>query len=312
MVEPDFTEDKVIFWCPGDGEWQHRMSWGFTDGTCYEDALGKVLEWIVEVDWPKKGLDRAPVLGYINWDNAYGQEYLKGSVYSEWEVEEGSLADKLGIEVLPPEFFPVGTLDHTPYLTRLKGADYIFYGAVDPSPTRIILDARKLGMTEEIQFIGCFWANDKLVGVATHPDALEGTLNVSFFLKGEEAEKSWYGPLFEWSGRTGGLPDLGSWSVVLAWRSLEATRLGLNEVGYDAFDGEVFRRQLEGLTGHDGIFRGKDGTWPAIAPMGPCTFSPTRHTASRDVKLYRVTGGKLVPATDWMEAPDCVANYKWD
>lgn len=311
-LNPLFTKDKVVFWAPGDGEWQARLSWGFTDGTCYEDSYGMALEWIDEVDWPKKGLARPPVIGFIGWDSAYGREPLHGTVYTAPDVVEGSLIDKLGFTLLPPEFFPVGTLDHTPYLSRLKGADYIFYGGVDPTPTRLIMDARKLGMVKETQFIGDFWSNDKLIGVTTHPDALEGTLNVSFFLKGEEAENSWYSGLWEWTGETGRVPDLGSWGAVLTYRAFEAIRLGLNEVGYEAFDGDVFREQLEGMTGDDGIFRGKDGTWPAISPMGPCTFSPTRHTASTVVKLYRVTNGKLVPETDWVECPDTVAMYEWE
>ncbi len=122
-----------------------------------------------------------PKLGYISWDSAYGQEPLRGGK---------EYAEKMGVTLAPPEFFPAGSLDHTVYLSRLAKAEvnYIFVGGVDPTPTNVIRDAHKLGLTKTIQFFCDYWGPTSL-GVRLHPEALEGTVIVSYYLRGDDARK---------------------------------------------------------------------------------------------------------------------------
>lgn len=44
---------------------------------------------------------------------------------------------------------------------------------------------------------------------------------------------------------------------------------------------------------------------------GVCDYSPTSRRMTRFVKFYQVTGGKVVPITDWRMAPDVVSLHKF-
>ena len=302
-ILPLLEQDKVVAYATHDGEFDAHPGWGFLWGPPYQDAFAGALTWITKVDWPKKGLARPPVIGYLTWDSPYGRELLRGST---------AFADDYGLKLLPPEYYPVGTLDKTPYLTRLKGADYIFFGGVDPDPSNTVRDAVKLGMTKDIQFINDFWGTTT-TGVKAYPAELEGTLGYSWYLKGKEAEDSWAGDLYEWSGR-GKRTEMHTVYTIGAGLGLyfvEGVRRALNQVGYTALDGAALRKAFEGLAGLETRFTGKEGKWKDVALSGPNAYGPNTRKGSRLMKVYRVKGGAIVPESDWFEAPNAVGRYKW-
>jgi branched-chain amino acid transport system substrate-binding protein len=85
------------------------MSRIFLWSPSYQDCFGGAVDWMVS-DWKAKGKSGLPKVGFIGWDNPMGKEFLRGGK---------EYAEKVGVLLLKPEFFPPGSLDHTVYLTRL-------------------------------------------------------------------------------------------------------------------------------------------------------------------------------------------------
>jgi len=252
--------------------------------------------------WPprkKRGKGGLPVVGYITWDGAYGRESLKGG-------EE--YTKLLGVKLLPPEYFPVGALDHTVYLQRLAkgGANYIIIGGVDPTQTNIMKDADRLGLKKDIQFINSsYWGPNKNVGVKLHPDIVEDVVVCSFYLRGDEAEEHPASQLWKkWRPQEPFSNFDGSYLIGVGIISdLEAgLKIALKKVSYEKLDGAVLTEAYKQLTGstHRG---GITGT--------RCTFSPINNRASMEVKFYRIQKGKFVPISDWVKTPDAVSMHKW-
>jgi len=292
-VAPLATKDKLVTLVPGDGEFQANLGRIFVWGPTYQDSFAATVDWILS-DWKKKGKAGAPKVGYISWDNAYGKEFLRGGK---------EYAEKMGVRLAPPEFFPAGSLDHTVYLARLAKAEvnYIFVGGVDPTPTNVIRDAQKLGLTKTIQFICDYWGPTSL-GVRLHPEALEGVVIVSYYLRGDEARKHPLATLWTKYGR-GKLEDMNEvYTIGMSWAMTfeAALKIALKQVGYKKLDGEAIFQAYQKLTGVE-----------RAGLQGPCAYSPTSRRGSLEVRFYQVQGGKIASISGWIKAPDAVALHKF-
>lgn len=294
MLQRLTRKEKVVIMIPGDGEFQAHIGNFYLWGPPYQDAFSATLDWIKK-DWAGKGKSGAPKLAIMSWDSAYGREPLNGGK---------EYAEKLGIELLPSELFPVGNLKFDVYLTRLdrSGANYIYVGGVDPTQTNVMRDATALGLTKKIQFVSDYWGPTTL-GTSLHPDALEGMVVVSFFLRGEE---SLYHPLLKrlWATYRKKPPEKMNetygMGVVWGMNFEGAIKDTIKRVGKNKISREEIYKSYQNLTGVE-----RQGI------LGPCAYSPTSRRGSRVVKFYKVTGGKIVPITDWVKAPDAVALHKW-
>ena len=288
------AKDKVVQYAPADGEFVANPSWQITWGVVYQNAFGACIDWVV-ADWKAKGNPGMPTIGYMGWDSAYGREPLRGGK---------EYAEQVGVNLLEPEFFPVGAPDHTVWLTRIadQDADYCFISGVDPTPSNIMRDAMKLGLKEKMQFIDCtFWGPSEAVGVKLHPEATEGTVLVSYALRGDEA---WNHPMIAIGKKYQGedIRDkfaalyIGGMGWGLAYEA--AVKAAIDAVGYDNLDGEaMLNNGYLTLTGQD-VFQGITGI---------CTYSATNRQATDVVKFYQVKSGKVVPITDFVKVPDCVS-----
>ena len=294
MLQRLTRKDKMVIMVTGDGEFQAHIGNFFIWGPAYQDAFAATLDWIKK-DWTDKGKSGLPKVGFMSWDSAYGREPFRGGK---------EYAEKIGVELLPPEFFPVGNLKFDVYLTRLNkaGADYVYVGGVDPTQTSVMRDATALGLTKKIQFVSDYWGPTTL-GVSLHPEALEGMVVVSFFLRGEE---SLYHPLLKrlWTTYRKKAPEEmneGYGIGVAAGISFgEALKDAIKRVGKNKITREEIYESYLNISG-----LGKEGI------TGPCAYSPTSRRGSDVVKFYKVTGGKIVPITGWTKTPDAVALHNW-
>ncbi|MBM3148755.1 MAG: hypothetical protein FJZ88_01835, partial [Chloroflexi bacterium] len=141
--------DKLPCTTPADGEFQAKPGWVFLAGVPYQDGFAAALDWMLN-DFKAKGKSGVPTIGFMSWDSQYGREALRGGQ---------EYAEKIGVKLLKPEFFPTGAADHTVWLSRINdaGADYCFIGGVDPTQSLILRDAFKLGLTKKIQFVSDYW-----------------------------------------------------------------------------------------------------------------------------------------------------------
>jgi ABC-type branched-subunit amino acid transport system substrate-binding protein len=240
-------------------------------------------------------MSNAPKVAVLSWDSAYGREMLRGGK---------EYAEQKGVTILPSELFPVGSLKHDIYLNRLSqaGVNYVYVGGVDPVQTNVMRDATALGLTDKIQFISDYWGPTTL-GTSLHPDALEGMVVVSFFLRGKE---SLYHPLVNriWTTYRKEAPEKmnESYGMGIVWgMNFEAAvKDAIKRVGKDKLSREEIHNSYLNLTGlsREGI-------------AGPCAYGPKSRLGSKVVKFYKVTGGNIVPITDWVKTPDSVSLYKW-
>lgn len=294
MLKEILGKEKMVITCPGDGEFQAHIGNFFTWGPTYQDAFAAALDWILE-DWRKKGQPGKPKVTLLAWDTPYGKEPLRGGK---------EYAERIGIELLTPEFFPMGTPKHDVYLSRIEasGANYVYVAAVDPIPTNIMRDASAMGLTKKIQFVSDYWGPTAL-GVGTHPEAVEGMVMVSFFLRGDEAQNH---PLTKriWTTYRKEPPEKMNemYGTGLVWgMNFEAAlKDAIKRVGKEKLTREAIYESYERLTGmsREGI-------------TGPCAYSKTSRRGSQQVRFYRCVKGKLVPITDWVTAPDAVSLHKW-
>jgi branched-chain amino acid transport system substrate-binding protein len=292
-VAPLATKDKLVQLVPGDGEFQAHLGRVFIWGPSYQDAFAATVDWLL-ADWKKKGKTGMPKLGYISWDSPYGKEPLRGGK---------EYAEKMGVAMAPPEFFPPGTMDHTVYLNRLAKADvnYIFVGGVDPTPTNVIRDAHKLGLTKNIQFFCDYWGPTSL-GTRLHPEALEGTVIVSYYIRGDDARKHPLANLWTKYGH-GKLEDMNEvYTIGMAWAMTfeSALKVALKDVGYKKLDGEAMYQAYQKITGVQ-----------RAGLQGPCAYSPTSRRGSWEVRFYQVKAGKVASISDWIKAPDAVSLHKF-
>jgi branched-chain amino acid transport system substrate-binding protein len=285
--------DKRLQLVPGDGEFQAHLQRTFIWGPSYQDAFAASLDWIM-ADWKAKGKSCAPLVGFVNWDNPYGREHLRGGK---------EYAEKLGVKLLPPEFFPPGTLKHDVYLKRLDeaGANYIHAGGFDPTPTNVIRDAHALGLTKKIQMTCGYWG-PVVPGIGVHAEALEGTVITSFYQRGEESKNNSFVTDL-WKKYRGSMDKFNEvYGIGISWGMTYAAGLksALKAVGYDRLKPDDMYMAYQKITGLD-----KNGI------QGECAYSPTSRRGSLEVKTYRVTNGKIVPITDWRKAPDAVSLHKF-
>ena len=292
-VAPLATKDKIVQLVPGDGEFQANLGRIFAWGPTYQDSFAASIDWILS-DWKAKGKPGTPKVGYISWDNSYGVEFLRGGK---------EYADRKGVFIATPEFFPPGALDHTVYLNRLAKAEvsYIFVGGVDPTATNVIRDAHKLGLTKTIQFICDYWGPTSL-GARLHPEALEGAVVVSYYLRGDDARKHSLANLWTKYGR-GKLEDMNEvYTIGMSWAMTfeAALKIALKKVGYKKLDGEAIYQAYQKLTGVE-----------RAGLQGPCAYSPTSRRGSWEVRFYQVRGGKINSISGWITAPDAVSLHKF-
>lgn len=299
-IAPMTEKDKVVQGAPGDGEFQAFIGWVFPWGTVYQNAFGASIDFIM-ADWQKKGKSGTPTVGYLSWDSAYGREPLRGGK---------EYAEQVGVDLMEPEFFPSGAADHSVWLQRIAdgGADWCIIGGVDPTPSNVLRDAHRLGLTETIQFLDCtYWGPTEAVGIKLHPEATEGAMMCSFYIRGDEA---WSHPLCalieKYRGET--IEEYrshssGTYVTGMAFGLLfeAGLKIALDEVGYETVDGEALLHAFESLTGVE-VTQGL---------MGPCAYSPTSRQGSDVVKFYQVQNGKEVDISGWRKVPDCVSLYDW-
>lgn len=294
MLKEIMGKEKMVITVPGDGEFQANVGNFFTWGPTYQDGFAAAMDWILQ-DWRAKGMPGAPLVAHLAWDSPYGREALRGGK---------EYADKIGIQLLPSEFFPMGTPKHDVYLSRIEasGAHYVYVSAVDPTPTNIMRDAMAMGLTTKIQFVSDYWGPTSL-GVGIHPEALEGMVIVSFFLRGEEAKKH---PLIQriWTTyRREPIEKMHEYyGTGIVWgMNLEAAlRDAMKRVGPEKLSREALYDSYQRLNGmsREGIH-------------GPCAYSPTSRRGSEHVKFYKCIQGRIVPISDWVRTPDAVALHGW-
>jgi len=214
-----------------------------------------------------------------------------------------AMADTLGIEIVATEEHAATTTSEIESLTRIKAKnpDVLFISST-PAPTAVIVrNAKDLGLYPAIP-IGCAHASFtiKLIEIAG-ADVAEGIYGVYPTVRWED-DVPGMAKATEYCQKNnpkdyGNMDYLTSWAQSLV--CAEILKLAVKNAGYDVLaKGDVESwRAVEKL----GIQKLKDYKVGGI--HGPVTYTPGDNRLDKFNKLYQIQGGKIVPISDWVEAP---------
>jgi ABC-type branched-subunit amino acid transport system substrate-binding protein len=250
----------------------------FTVIATESERFAVVCDWIM-ANWEE---ERPPRVGMIGTDTPSGRAA---------EVMGTAYAKSIGIEMLPFEVVPWTPLDTTPQLLRLRGegADFIYLQCLWATVVPIMRDADRLGLIGKIRFGG--GSEDSL----TIPLLELGPTVEGFFSAKSEP---WYEDvpilwdiLRQYHGRID-TSGSGACTLLYAPVPIEAIRIAIEQVGYENLDGRAVKEAFYSIKNFDPHHLGR-----------PVTYTREDNRGAPALRIYQVQSGKVVPVSDWREAP---------
>ncbi|MBI4334092.1 MAG: ABC transporter substrate-binding protein [Chloroflexi bacterium] len=214
-----------------------------------------------------------------------------------------ALADRMGIDIVATEEHTATTSSEIESLTRIqaKNPDVMFISST-PAPTAVIMkNAKALGLYPKIPVAAAHASFTKALIDIAGADTVEGLYgifptvtwddNVPGVVKATEYVKKNNAKDF------GNLDYISTWSTTLV--VAEILRLAVKNAGYEVLaKGNVDSwRAVE----TQGIQKLKDYKVDGI--HGPVSYTPGDNRLDKFIKIYNIKGGKIVPVSDWIEAP---------
>ena len=256
--------------------------WVYTVFPTDAEKFAVVCDWIV-ANW--KG-ERAPRVCFMGPDSFLGREP---------EAQGSKYAESVGIEMLPMEIVDYVPIDVTPQLLRLKDreADYVYLSSLWTTALPILKDAERLGLLDQIHFSG--YENTQCTSmIEVVGPAAEGYFAPRVVPWGGEEDipgvKLMRDLMTAYQGKVQVEGDEGN-PMRAASVICEAFRRAVDELGCENVDGVGVRAALDSIEDFDPY------------GLGPITYLPDDHTGSKRVRIYQVSGGKVVPVSEWQDAP---------
>jgi branched-chain amino acid transport system substrate-binding protein len=250
-----------------------KTPYNFFVGTSYSDAIRLAMRYIKET-WTES---RPPRVVFIYPDHPYGKNPIPAGK---------AMAEELGFEVGPDENVALGAKDATSQLLSMKkfNPDWAWIGGTTASTAVILKDAAKLGL--DTRFVINVWGFDENLAK----------------LAGDAADEKAYGmaPFAMWGDDVPGMeapmathkklhPDdehlvryIQGWTTMMVmWEAMKRA----DEAG--DLSGPGLRRALETIKDFD--------TGGLTAPI---TFSDKDHRPNTSLKIYKISGGEMVPVKE--------------
>ena len=280
-----FARDEIVVLADGGGfeDVMYSTGWRYCQGPSTAEQFALVADYFME-NWNEP---RPPRLAFAVVDIEWGREVLgEGTKY----------AQSLGFEVLPTEIVGPVVLDATTQLVRLREeeADIVYLQALPSSGTGPILrDAERLGLLDEMQFIGTETGmGEKLIGMTG--TASEGFLMAMITPWFEEtqvpgvslmmdSQMKYRGKVEEEIGYRNGF--------VVAAVGCEAIKQAIDNVGYENIDGAAVKEALDNMEDFD------------VYGLASITYKdrPSDHRGITQAAVHQVQDGKIVRLSDWQE-----------
>jgi len=252
--------------------------WVFVTVAMYDTQQFAVLKWINE-NWDVAREGRPARFAHLAWDNSMGTSSIKpGMLYAE----QLPLVDYVAAEVAPS-----GTMDFTPYITRLKqkDPDFIYMALVTPPAISAVKTGIAMGIPKEkfmyFDYVTFMWgAMLRAVGNEVVEGAFVGTSFYHYTIDTPGMQKFW-GIWDKYSGlqRPVGLAALVGYNPGLVL--LEGMKRAAATTGADKITGEDIYKALQTIKDFN------PGT------MVPVTFGPDIRDGAREMLIYKVKDGKI-------------------
>ncbi len=286
-LKPLFEEAKIVLlsWSSSIKICHPVSKYAFGDEVSYPDQFGFFIDYISK-NWDYAKMGRNPRVGILTWDTGFGRGF-ESPVTMAYAVTK-----KVDI-ITPFQFAPLSPIDVSTQLLSLDraGADYIYSCVVAPMVATTCKDLVRLGLKNKIKYFGASGAGDKVTQRLAKDEELEGFTSTHSWKTFDEDPNSLMVKLFKENKRKP--EDMGTgypFMVTGTMKILEAYRRAILRVGWDGLTSDALSEALESLKDFDG-----GSSW--------VTYSPTRHSQTK-IRMVQWQKGKLLPITDWMEAPD--------
>ena len=285
-LRPLFEESKMVLY-----------SWGasakvtypvgkyvFGNMVSYPDQFGFFVDYVSK-NWDYAQMKRNPKVGILTWDTAFGRGF-ESDVTTAYAVQK-----KVDI-IKPFQFAPTAPIDVSTQILSLNkdGADWIYSSWMAAQTATVCKDLVRLGLKDKIKYAGSCPTGDVFLKRLAGGDA-EGFLTTHSYRTFDEDPNALWFKLFKENNRKPddmayGYPQMVCGTMTV----LEAYKRAIQKVGWEKLSSEALSEALESLKDFDG--------WTA-----PVTYAPNRHSHNK-VRLVTWKQGKLLPVTDWTEAPN--------
>ena len=286
-ISPMCERDKVCLVAFGGGyTGNYPARYNFSKSAPYVANMAAMADYVM-ANWKEA---RAPVIGFVAWDNPLGNQV---KILVPYLKEKGF---KVIEEV---QYIPLICTDATTQLMALDkaGVDFIMMCTTPQGTSQVLKDAKRLGLTPRIQILmagGSYIdATLRLAG-----DALDGNIIGEYECVPQgDMDKPMVKKMVEYAHKCRGaeyepgFTYLDGWQVGLV--AAEATRLAIEAVGYDNFNGEALKKQ-----GFERISNWNTGL------AAPITITSDDHTTTTATRLWTTDKGKYICLTpEWMLPP---------
>ncbi len=277
-----FVEDGIVGFVPSTSDTLYPMGNSYGLYALYPEQTAIALKWIKN-NWKEK---RNPRIGIITWDTAYGKAILNDEFYAYLK--------KIGVDLVGTELFGIREVDLTAQLLRLKGKNPDFLVACNAAsgPMAIKKGCREMGWKIPlVNSLGEDWGTVRLA-----PEMFEGdivTLPVKSFDETDDPSIKTIMGFFNKYKRT---TNDKSVFYMIAWQQAIVEQKIMTQVvdkhGWDGLTTKNIKAELEALKGFD-----------VLGGLAKISYTKDRRTPTQ-ARVYRVSKGKLLPVTPFMEVPD--------
>jgi len=277
-----FVEDNVVSFVPGAVESLYPLGNSYSYYCLYPEALAATLKWIKD-NWKEK---RNPKFGIITWDTGYGRAILTDEFFA--------YAKKIGVDIVDTQMFGIRDVDLSTQLMKLreKQPDYLITNSTASGPLAIKKGCREMGWNIPlINLAGGGWGTVNL-----DPPLFEGDLNALHVKSFDEVDDPSIKTVMKYFNENKRTQKDKSLFYLIAWQMALLEHKILNEVvkehGWDGLNAANIKKAINKL--HD---------YEPLNGITKMTFSDKRPMPSV-IRVYKVTSGKLLPLTGFLEVPD--------
>jgi branched-chain amino acid transport system substrate-binding protein len=298
MLKERFERDQIVSLNGGSSpKIVFPPGWIFGVLPPYVDAFGGVIDWIVDIDWPRKGLSGKPKLAFLTWDNAFGRAPI---------TDEGkAYAAERGVEIVEEQYVSLQPVDTKPQILAIDkaGANYIYSNHHVISYRVSLNDAAKLGIRDKFTWINIYSGVDQIT-MMVDPAISEGIISWEPEALWSQMEEV---PILKDILDAAVADDWGAEQTIeigarypqafyIAFVTRESLERAITEVGWDELNGSSLKAAMETMG---------DYKVEGLAPKGLGYSATSRNP--HFIILGQIQNGKKVAISDWLECPDLVS-----
>ncbi len=277
-----YVEDDVIGSHAGAIESLYPPANSYAFYALFPEVTAVTLKWIRD-NWKEK---RNPRIGILTWDTAYGRTILNDEFYAYLK--------KIDVDLVGTELFGIKEVDLTTQLLRLRGKnpDFLVTCSLGGGPLAIHKGCREMGWKIPlVNSTGEDWGTIRLA-----PELFEGDIvglpTKSFDETDDPSIKTIMG-LFNANKRT--LNDKTIFYMI-GWQTALIEHKVMTDVvdkyGWDGLNTKNLKAAMSSLK-----------NFAVLGGLQTISYSNDRRTPTQ-ARVYKVSRGKLLPMTRFMEVPD--------